>query len=148
MITPKLLPMREMKTRGTPFSEQQEMVLRLVEEEKVIYVQVAARLGVSLNDLRELYWTAQRLREDYARHGLNSLWLLPTRARNGMENSGLMTRAEAKAAIETGKLGWDEKQKHVVYKGKRVRHLGWKSWLVLQEWAADDWIKSRQSGQS
>ena len=45
MITPKLSPIREMKTRGTPFSEQQEMVLRLVEEEKLIYVEVAARLG-------------------------------------------------------------------------------------------------------
>ena len=142
MITPKLSPMREMRTRGTPFSEQQEMVLRLVEEEKLIYVEVAARLGVSLDDMRTLYWTAKRLREDYARKGLESLRLLPTRARFAIEWIGLTTRTKAKAAIETGKLGWDEKQKHVVYKGKRVRNLGRKSWLELQEWAADDWLKS------
>jgi len=138
--------MREMKTRGTPFSVQQEMVLRLVEEEKLIYVEVAARLGVSMNDTRTLYWTAKRLREDYARKGLESLRLLPNRARFAIEWIGLTTRTKAKVAIATGKLGWDEKQRHVVYKGKRVRNLGWKSWLVLQEWVSDDWVISRQSG--
>ena len=139
MIVPKLSPIREMKTRGTPFSEQQEMVLRLVEEEKLIYVEVAARLGISLSDMRELYGTARLLREEYARDGLESLWLLPTRARLGIENIGLTTRAKAKAAIAAGVLGWDEKPKKVSYKGMRVRNLGRKSWLVLQEWVSDDW---------
>ena len=142
MIVPKLSPIREMKTRGTPFSEQQEMVMRLVEEEKLIYVEVAARLGVSLSDMRTLYCEAKLLREEYARDGLESLWLLPTRARLGIENIGLTTRAKAKAAIVAGVLGWDEKQKKVIYKGTRVRNLGRKSWLVLQEWVSDDWGKA------
>lgn len=140
MIVYTLSPMREMKTRGTPLSVQQEMVLRLVEQEKLIYAQVSARLGVSLSDMRTLYWTAKMLRADYARHGVNALWLLPTRARRGVEDIGLTTRVKVKAAIAAGVLGWDERRREVIYKGTRVRHLGRKSWCVLQEWVADDWV--------
>ena len=94
-------------------------------------------------DSRDCRRQQRRLvRLGYARKGLESLRLLPTRAHFAIEWIGLTTRAKAKAAIETGKLRWDEKQKHVVYKGKRVRNLGRKSWLELQEWAADDWLKA------
>ena len=105
MIIPKLSPIREMKTRGTPFSEQQEMVMRLVEEEKLIYVEVAARLGISLSDMRELYGRARLLREEYAQDGLESLWLLPTRARIGLYYLDLSSRSQVKAAITAGVLG-------------------------------------------
>jgi hypothetical protein len=136
--------MREMKTRGTPLSEQQEAVLRLVEEEKLIYVQVCARLGISMSDLRTLYWTAKRMRADFARHGTNGLWFLPGRPRYAIEWIGLTTRTKAKAAIASGRLVWDEKQKKVIYKGTRVRNLGWKSWRILQEWVSDDWTRVRK----
>jgi hypothetical protein len=139
MILHTLSPMQEMKTRGTPFSVQQELVLRLVEEEKLIYTQVCARLGVSMNDMRTLYWTAKMLRADYARHGVNGLWFLPSRPRYGLKNLGFKTRAKVKAAIAAGVLCWDEKQHKVIYKGARVRNLGQKTWCVIQEWVADDW---------
>jgi len=140
MIVHALSPMREMKTRGTPLSVQQELVLHLVEEEQLIYTQVCARLGVSLSDMRTLYWTAKMLRADYARHGVNALWLLPARARYGLENVGLTTRAKVKKAIAAGVLGWDNNQRKVIYKGGRVRNLGQKTWCVIQEWVADDWV--------
>ena len=140
MIVHTLSPMREMKTRGTPLSEQQELVLRLVEKEKLIYAQVCARLGVSLDDMRTLYWTAKMLRADYARHGVNALRLLPNRARFALECIGFMKRTQVKKAITAGVLGWDIKQNKVIYRGKRVRNLGRKSWHVLQEWVADDWV--------
>jgi hypothetical protein len=140
MIVNTLSPIREMKTRGTPLSVQQELVLHLVEEEKLIYAQVCARLGISMSDLRTLYWTAKMLRANYARHGVDSPWLLPTRARWGLENVGLTTRAKVKKAIAAGVLGWDNNQRKVIYKGARVRNLGRKSWCILQEWVADDWV--------
>lgn len=145
MIVHTLAPMREMKTRGTPLSVQQELVLRLVEEDNLIYAEVCARLGVSINDMRTLYWTAKWLLEDYTRHGVDSLWLLPTRSRIALEYLGFKSRAKVKAAIAKGVLCWDKKQYKVIYQGARVRNLGRKSWRVLQEWVSDDWTRLRRA---
>ena len=137
-LTGKTSPMWQLKVRGSPLSEQQELVLRLREEEKLTCEEVGVRLGVSVDRVRQISATAKAIRADYARNGVDALLLLPTQARHVLENLNLTSRAGLKAALATRKLYWDEKWKHVVSKGQSVRHLGWESWLALLEWVSED----------
>lgn len=133
--------MWQMKRRGSPLSKRQETVLRLREVEKLTCEEVGLRLGVSRDRVRQISATGRAIREDYARNGVCGWLMLPMRVRNVLWNLDLASRSKVKAAIKTGKFFWDEKRKQVLYKGISPRNMGRKSWLVLLEWASDDWEK-------
>jgi ParB-like chromosome segregation protein Spo0J len=145
MIVRTLSPMREMKTRGTPLSEQQEAVLRLVEKEKLTHAEVALRLGTSKARIQQISRTAKAIREDYAQNGLDALSLLPGRARNLLVILGLASRVRVKLAIVRRELFWDKQRQEVIYKGYSPRNMGWECWRVLLEWATDDWATPHES---
>ena len=142
--TGKTPPMWQLKMCGSPLSEQQELVLRLREEAKLKSRAIGVQLGVSKERVHQIYATAKAIRADYARHGVDSLLLLPAPARHGLENLNLASRVKLKAAMKSGELRWDEKWKHIRHKGRAVRLIGWESWLALEEWVADDWGQVRQ----
>ena len=137
-------PLWQLKMRGTPLSEQQEVVLRLRDEEKLTHQEIAERVGVSLLRVRKLYETGKALRKDYARKGVESLLLLPTLVRNALEKLELASRARVKAAIAARELGWDKKLNRLIHpKDVYGINLGRESWLLLLEWVSDDCGKSR-----
>ena len=137
-------PLWQLKVRGTPLSEQQEVVLRFYDEEKLTYKEIAERVGVSLVRVRNMYATGKALREDYARKGVESLLLLPTVVRNALEKLELASRARVKAAIAAGEIGWDKKLNRLIHpKDVYGISLGWESWLLLLEWVSDDCGKRR-----
>ena len=134
-------PLWQLKLRGNPLTELQELVLRLREEEKLTQPAIAARVGLSLERVRQIAATAKAIREDYARHGVDALLLLPSRVRHGLDNLNLVSRAQVKAAIAAGELRGDEQWKRCIYKGRPVRNTGWESWQMLEYWASADWEK-------
>jgi len=135
-------PLWQLKMRGNPLSEQQELVLRFYEEEGLTHQEIASRVGVSLVRVRKLYETGKALRNDYARHGVDALLLLPTRVRLALEKLELASRSRVKAAIAAGELRWDKRLNQLVYnKDLWGTNLGQESWLLLQEWVFADWEK-------
>ena len=138
-------PLWQLKVRGTPLSEQQEVVLRLRDEEKLTHQEIAERVGVSLLRVRKLYETGKALRKDYARKGVESLLLLPALVRNALEKLELASRARVKAAMAARELGWDKKLNRLIHpKYVYGINLGWESWLLLLEWVSDDCGKVSQ----
>lgn len=135
--------MCQMKRRGNPLSKKQEQVLRWREVENLTCEEVALRLGVSSIRVQQISRTARAIREDFARNGASAWLLLPMRVRNVLWNLDLGSRSKVKAALKAGKFFWDEKRGQVMYKGVSPRNMGRKSWLVLLEWASDDWEKRR-----
>ena len=130
-------PLWQLKMRGTPLSEQQEVVLRFCEEEGLTHQAIALRVGVSLVRVRTIYATGKALQEDYARNGVETLLLLPTRLRQALEKLNLASRSKVKAAIATRELGWNKRLNRLAYnQNRRGTSLGWDSWLLLQEWAS------------
>ncbi len=121
--------------RVKPLNEQQELVVRLKDEEKLTHDEIARRLGVSGHRARQLYAEARQRRKDFARHGEESLFLLPGRVRHFVELYDLGNRTQIRAAIESGRLRWDYDWGRLFLGELSVRHCGWDTWVVLHEWA-------------
>ena len=129
--------MASMNVRLKPLNDQEELVFRLHREEKLSDVEVAQRLGRSLKRTREIYAQALERMEDFARHGDESLLLLPLRARKFVREFRLGDRAWFRNAIETGGLWWDKKRRRICWEHRPLylSNVNWATWVVLNEWA-------------
>jgi uncharacterized protein YuzE len=149
ILTGQASPLWQLRTRGNPLTEQQELAIRLCEEDELTDKEIGSRLGVAPGLVRKFYATAKEIRKDYAKNGINAFWLLPTRVRLGLQKDRFnprsrifRSRSQVKAAIEAGELRWDEKWNRLRYKKTTLHNLGRESWLVLLEWVSDDWGKA------
>lgn len=128
--------MRQMVLRHTPLNEQDSLVVRLHEDEKLKYSQIAAQLGVSTERVRQIYRTAKSRLQAFAEHGDDALSRLPTRAITFITNLDIATRAQTRAAIESGRLSWRRKlgRGSMCWDGQSLRLGGWRTWVILHEW--------------
>ena len=131
-------PLRQLKLRGSPLSECQELVLLLHDDQQLTYEEIGLRLGVSQTRIRQICATAKEIRDDYARNGRDALSLLPTRVQNVLGCLNFTSRPQVKAAIAAREFLWNDKFKAIFYKGRSPRNIGRESWLALEDWVADD----------
>jgi hypothetical protein len=124
-----------MTLRQKPLDEREELVVRLHEGERLTYAAVAAQLGCSADRVRQIYTNAKVRLKDYAQNKEESLLLLPMRCRNLLERCKISSRKQTRTAIESGQLAWHEHGRAIVWKGRGLREVGWKNWVVLNEWA-------------
>ena len=127
--------MRRMALRHTPLNEREALVVRLHRDEKLTHREVAAQLGVSSERVRQIYRVSRARLKDFDENGDDALSRLPTRAITVLSNIGLATRAQTRAAIETGRLSWSERSRGSMrWDGQPLRLGGWHTWVVLHEW--------------
>jgi hypothetical protein len=125
----------KMALRHTLLNEQEASVVRLHRDEKLTHREVAAQLGVSSERVRQIYRVAKARLNDFAENGDNALARLPTRAITVLNNIGITSRAQTRAAIETGRLSWSERGRGSMrWSGQPLRLGGWHTWVVLHEW--------------
>jgi hypothetical protein len=125
-----------MNVRLKPLNDQEALVYRLHREEKLSLPEIGQRLGVTYHRARQIYKQALERLEDFARHGEESLLLLPLRARTFVQRCSLGDRATIRTAIATGGLWWDERGKRICWEHKVLpESAGWATWAVLHEWA-------------
>jgi hypothetical protein len=117
------------------FSEREQLVVRLREQEKQRYEEIAAQLGVSHHRVQQIYAGVRARRKDFAAKGKDSLLLLPGHARTVLGWLEITTRAQAREAIESGRLKWDNRWRRFTRDGQGLRQAGWKTWVVIHEWA-------------
>jgi transcriptional regulator with XRE-family HTH domain len=118
-----------------PLNAQQKLALRLREEEGLSQREIAARMGVSPERIRQVLAAARKLQRDCAAHGAEALCLLPERVQNFLEWNGLASRAALREAFESGRLQWSDSRKLLRLDGWKPRNLGWQSAQILHEWA-------------
>ena len=124
-----------MNLRTNPLNEQEELVVRLRDVEKLTTEAIAARLGVTITRVGQIYRTASAKLKDFAEHGDDALSLLPGRVRRVVEDCGIASRALARYAIVTGRLTWNEGIGGMFWDGVMIRMVSRKTWAVLYEWA-------------
>lgn len=125
----------KMALRRTPLNEQEATVVRLHRDEKLTHRQVAAQLGVSSERVRQIYRAAKARLKDFAENGDDALSRLPTRAITILSNLGITSRAQTRAAIDSGRLSWSERGSGSMrWDGTPLRLGGWHTWVVLHEW--------------
>jgi hypothetical protein len=94
---------------------------------------------VTHHRVQQILSSARSRRKDYSENKDEALSRLPSRVSNvlGWLNLGT-SRTEVRAAIETEVLRLQHRPGiggALKYDGMLVRNLGWKSWMVLNEWA-------------
>jgi hypothetical protein len=126
-----------MNVRLKPLNDQEALVYRLHREEKLSLPEIGQRLGVTYHRARQIYKQALERLEDFARHGEESLLLLPLRARKFVQDYRLGDRATIRARLATHGLWWDDRRKRICWEHKplRSRNVSWQTWVVLHEWA-------------
>lgn len=129
--------MTKMVLRHTPLNEQEEKVVRLHRDEKLTHREIAAQLGVSHERVRQIHRAAKARLKDFAENGDDALSRLPTRAITFLTNLDIATRAQTRAAIESGRLSWRRKlgRGSMCWDGQSLRLGGWHTWVILHEWA-------------
>jgi O-succinylbenzoate synthase len=101
--------MRKMALRHSPLNEHEALGVRLHQDEKLNHREVAAQLGVSSERVRQIYRVAKARLKDFAENDDDALARLPTRAITVLSEICIATRAQTRAAIETGRLSWSER---------------------------------------
>ena len=124
-----------MNLRKHPLNEQEQLVVRLRDGEKLTTEAIAARLGVTITRVGQIYRTASAKIKDFAENGDDALSLLPARVRRVVEECGICSRALARFAIATGRLTWNEGIGGMFWDGVMIRMVSRKTWAVLYEWA-------------
>ena len=128
-------PISSMRIQQEPLNEQEKLVCRLREEEKLTWRVIAGRLGVSVARVRQIHRAAEKKLKDFAENGQDALSLLPMRARRVVVDLGIGSRARARAAMETGHLSCIGGGSAIFWDGVMLRQLSRKTWAVLYEWA-------------
>ncbi len=110
-------------------------MLRLREEEKLDWREIAGRLGVSSARVRQIHRAAGIKLKDFAENGQDALSLLPMRARRVVVDLEIGSRARARAAMESGRLSCLWRGQAIFWDGVMLRQLSQKTWAALYEWA-------------
>lgn len=118
-----------------PLNAQQKEAIRLREDERLTYREIAARMGVTHHRIQQVLAAVRMLRRDCEAHGEEALCLVPKRVRDFLERNNLASPAALRAAIESKRLIWNDPGKKLILDGKSPRNTGWHSWQVMCEWA-------------
>lgn len=117
-----------------PLNAQQKEAIRLRETELLTRREIATRMGVSPERVQQVLATARQRLRDCEAHGEEALCLLPKRVREFLERHDLATRPALRAAIECGRLTWNDPRKRLLLDGRSPRNVGWQSWQAMCEW--------------
>jgi hypothetical protein len=124
-----------MKLRTKPLEDWEEVVVRLLREKKVTAHEIGSQLGVSEQRVWQIHHAAQARLKDFAENGEDALSRLPTRVRRLVVQLGIASRGMTRAAIESGRLWWNEPFASIHWDGAMLPWFGGETWLVLHEWA-------------
>jgi len=116
-----------------PLNERQKQVIAL-REQGLNYAQIARAMKFSRSRAQQMEREARRRLQDVAKNGKDALCLLPGWVLTFLKDAGWTTRAEVRAAIESGELGWDEKSKRIRHGKWGRRGTGRGMWEVLCAW--------------
>lgn len=103
-------------------TDQQKLALHLFEEQGLARKEIAARLNVTRARAFQLVKSAQERVKDYEVHGENRIFLVPARMRDFLEFQQLVKPEAIRAAIESGRLYWNEKRYGLTLKNPRREH--------------------------
>jgi DNA-binding CsgD family transcriptional regulator len=126
---------KRLKLRDKMLNEREQLVVRLREEEKLTCREIGVRLGVSGSMVSNIHLTARAKLKDFAENGEDALSLLPMRVRRAVVDCGLGSRAQARAAMESGRLSCSWRGSAIFWNGDMLPQLSSKTWAVLYEWA-------------
>lgn len=113
---------------------QQREVVRLRDEERLTYPQIAARMDLSEGRIQQVLSVARARVRDCSEHGEEALCLVPLRVHHFLGNYGIDGRKGLRELIDSGRLAWDIPRKRLMLDGRGTRNVGWKSWQVMCEW--------------
>lgn len=116
-----------------PLNAQQKEAMRLREEERLTYREIAARMGVTQHRVRQVVAAARWRLADCAANGKDALCLVPARMRDFLEWHDLVKPTVLRAAIKSKRLMWDAKRMRLLLDGASPRNLGWQCWQVMCE---------------
>jgi hypothetical protein len=116
-------------------NEREELVVRLRDEEKLTFREIGARLGKTSERVRQIHVKARVKLKDFAENGEDALSLLPMRACRLVVNLKIGCRASARAAMESGRLSWQDGICGIFWDGDMLRQMNRKTWVALYEWA-------------
>ncbi len=126
------------KTLNAPdqlLNEQEALVVRLREVEKLAFPAIGARLGVTRARVGQIYSAATAKLKDVAENGEDALSVIPARVRQALLHCQLASRADARIAIESGQLSWHGGIGSIDWHGQMLPKLSWHTWAALYEWA-------------
>jgi len=115
-------------------SDQEELVVRLHDAEKLPYREIGVRLGVTHSRAWQIHIAASAKLRDFAENGANTLSHLPARVRRVIVDCQLCSRALARAAIESGELAWNEGIGSIRWHGTMLPKVSRRTWAALYEW--------------
>jgi len=118
-----------------PLNEQEKRVVRLREVKKLTCREIGARLGVTASRAAQIHAAARTKLKDFEKHGEDALSLLPGRVRRLVVDHKINSRARVRAAIESGRLSWNEGFGGIIWDGVMLPQVSRKTWAVLYEWA-------------
>ena len=124
-----------MSLRDKPLNEHEEIVVRLREEQKLTCREIGRQLEVSTSRVGQIYAEAKTKLNDFAENGEDALSQLPMRVRRVVMDCEIGSRALARAAIESGRLSWNEGIGSIHWDGAMLPLVSRKTWAVLYEWA-------------
>lgn len=120
--------------RHEAVTEQEAQVIRWRDEEGLTLEDIATRIGKSKDRVRQMIREAKARLKDFAENGDDALSRLPAHAVKVMGWKSLRTRAEVRAAIDSGHLWWSNRFNAVMWESRSVRTAGWGCWLAFCEW--------------
>ncbi|MDZ4403502.1 sigma factor-like helix-turn-helix DNA-binding protein [Prosthecobacter sp.] len=124
-----------MKLLTEPLNESQKQVIAL-RDQGLNYVQIARTMGFSKSRAQAMETDARRRLQDFAQNGRDALCLLPQWVLTFLKQTPWATRAEVRAAMDSGELRWDEAWRCIRYREMiPPRGGGQGIWQILCEWA-------------
>jgi len=124
-----------MSLRLQPVSEVQAAVVRLHDEARLSFIQIARQLEVTDSRVKQIYAEAHHCLRDFAAHGPKAICLLPGRARWLLEYCGYQSWAEVRTAMETGELQLTLSGAGVLWQKTMLPSVSHKTWSALYDWA-------------
>ncbi len=138
-------PRMKMKLRTKVLSDEEELILRLRNDERMLQREIAKGLQLSVQRVRQIEREARRRLEEHEASPRGGWMMLPGRVRKLLENLEFASRSEVMEAVQSGRLYYDEKaawesgltlaeRKESGINVAKLRNAGRKSWVILMEW--------------
>ncbi len=124
-----------MSTSREPFTDVHAAVLRLHDDARLTFREIARQLDLCPQRAVQIYHEAATRAADLAANGPHAICLLPGRARWILEHCGFHSRAEVRAAMESGELCTLGAGTAVYYRKSMLPSVSRKTWFALYDWA-------------